>query len=497
MLAASFVAGGLILLLEILGAKMLAPYFGRSHFVWTAQIAVTLAALAVGYRAGGSLSSRTHTREVAVFLLMAAAAWCAQIPLVLDWLSRLTLPFGIVGGSVLASLGLFFVPIALLAAAGPIFIRLALREVSAAGTIAGRLACAGTLGSVAGAVIAGYSLWANELVLVTGSVLVFASAVFLVDRVLNFRAAILLVLPLASCLLGTWGAASALRPHFKKATELERVNSPFGTLQVLAFSNSPIRLFMSDFLVVNTYDTHTGEGHDAYTHILNRLAHMYHQSSGGNALCIGIAAGIVPMQLAQSGLTVDAVEINPTAVSIASSFFGFDTNKVRTFIQDGRYYLNKAETLYDIVILDAYIGESCPNHLLSRESFSQIRRILKPGGILVMSSSADSQGGSQFFVGSVQKTLRAVFKQLRTHDTFAGNVFFVAGDHPLTPLPLSAPSFLPEEIRWVTERTLGHPVFLEEPAGIVLTDDYNPIDFYDARNRQAIRRKIFEGTKEL
>ena len=41
------VTGAAVMVVEILGAKMLAPYFGTSHFVWTAQIAVTLAALAL------------------------------------------------------------------------------------------------------------------------------------------------------------------------------------------------------------------------------------------------------------------------------------------------------------------------------------------------------------------------------------------------------------------------------------------------------------------
>ena len=36
------------MIVEILGAKMLAPYVGTSHFVWTAQIGVTLVALAAG-----------------------------------------------------------------------------------------------------------------------------------------------------------------------------------------------------------------------------------------------------------------------------------------------------------------------------------------------------------------------------------------------------------------------------------------------------------------
>ena len=53
------VTGAAIMIVEILGAKMLAPHVGTSHFVWTAQIAVTLVALATGYYLGGRLVDRS------------------------------------------------------------------------------------------------------------------------------------------------------------------------------------------------------------------------------------------------------------------------------------------------------------------------------------------------------------------------------------------------------------------------------------------------------
>ena len=48
------------MVVEILGAKMLSPYIGLSHFVWTAQIAVTLVALSCGYYAGGRLADQSQ-----------------------------------------------------------------------------------------------------------------------------------------------------------------------------------------------------------------------------------------------------------------------------------------------------------------------------------------------------------------------------------------------------------------------------------------------------
>ncbi len=53
------ISGAAVMIVEILGARMLAPYVGTSHFVWTAQIAVTLAALAFGYYVGGRWVDRS------------------------------------------------------------------------------------------------------------------------------------------------------------------------------------------------------------------------------------------------------------------------------------------------------------------------------------------------------------------------------------------------------------------------------------------------------
>ena len=53
-----FVSGAVLMSLEIVGSRVLAPYFGNSIFVWGSLISVVLAALSVGYYWGGWLSAR-------------------------------------------------------------------------------------------------------------------------------------------------------------------------------------------------------------------------------------------------------------------------------------------------------------------------------------------------------------------------------------------------------------------------------------------------------
>src|SRR5256886_6020560 len=69
------VTGGAIMIIEILGAKMLAPFVGTSHFVWTAQIAVTLVALAAGYYFGGRFVDKSPRLGRIYFCVLAAAVY--------------------------------------------------------------------------------------------------------------------------------------------------------------------------------------------------------------------------------------------------------------------------------------------------------------------------------------------------------------------------------------------------------------------------------------
>src|SRR5437867_10985873 len=69
--------GAAIMIVEILGARMLSPYLGTSHFVWTAQIAVTLVALACGYYVGGWLVDRSLRPGRVYAAILAAGAFLA------------------------------------------------------------------------------------------------------------------------------------------------------------------------------------------------------------------------------------------------------------------------------------------------------------------------------------------------------------------------------------------------------------------------------------
>ena len=84
-------------------------------------------------------------------------------------------------------------------------------------------------------------------------------------------------------------------------------------------------------------------------------------------------------------------EINPQVLALAQSEFSFlrDTPAVvETVIGDGRLSLEREpDQQFDILVMDAFSGDSVPVHLITREAFQLYRRHLKPGGILAVNVS--------------------------------------------------------------------------------------------------------------
>src|SRR5262249_46947378 len=146
------------MIVEILGAKMLAPYVGTSHFVWTAQIAVTLVALAAGYYAGGRLVDRSpRLGRLYGGVLVAGIYLCGSVVAVKS-VAYWCLDFKLAVGSLLASALLFFIPLSLLAMVGPFFVRVLTSAVNTVGGNVGRLTAISTVGSVIGTILIGYVL---------------------------------------------------------------------------------------------------------------------------------------------------------------------------------------------------------------------------------------------------------------------------------------------------------------------------------------------------
>jgi spermidine synthase len=487
------VTGAAVMIVEILGAKMLAPYVGTSHFVWTAQIAVTLAALATGYFAGGWWADRSPRPGPMYAAILAAAAYLSLTILIVEPLAYGFLRYNLALGSLLASAVLFFVPLALLAMTGPFFIRVLTVTVSGVGGNVGRLSAVGTGGSFLGTLLIGYVLipyQPNSITMYQTAAALLAVAVlyFLIwgrtSVIGKSTAAVTIIFALS---VATFGAARDAEPHFKNIKQIYRANSNFGQLQVVQ-SNFDNRLFyLNDFLTQNTYDPESRQSTSMFTYMLHGLATLYTPRID-NVLCIGMGAGIVPMQFAHEDVHVDVVEINPAVVPLATQFFDLDARRLNLTIGDGRAYVNASDKQYDAIVLDAFLGDSSPSHLMSRQAFAGMKRLLRPGGVLVINAFCEFEKGKDFYAGSLDKTLKSVFADVRIHAGGNGNVFFVASNQPLK--RLREPDLESVHVHCREDAREAYEIIVQTnpQSGIVLTDDYNPVEYYDAANREEYRR---------
>ncbi len=493
------VTGAAIMIVELLGAKLLSPYFGMSHFVWTAQIAVTLVALACGYYSGGRLADQRQQLSRLYWALLGSAAYLCLSVVICEPVSYWCLDFNLAVGSLLASTILFFVPLGLLAMTGPYLIRVITSSVAGVGGNVGRLTSISTLGSFAGTIFIGYvmiPLLPNSITMyVTALVLMLVCAIYFVVYSRKPVAVVVLVL-LVSLVSGLF-LWDEQHPRYQYVTELFRGNSHFGRLQVIENIDHHGRFYLNDNLYQNTYDPETKQSESAFTYMLSGLALAY-ATNINDVLCIGLGVGIVPMDFARQGAHVDVVEINPAVVPVAQKFFGFEPAKVNITIDDARHFLNRCTKNYDAVALDAFLGDSSPSHLMTREAFESIHRVLRPGGVLVINSFTELDEGHDYFANSLSKTLKAVFKGVRMHTEGRGAIFFAAMDRP-DPQFLHAPDFSNVHPRALmeTEAAFRNLVEASPDRGRVLTDNYNPVEFYDAKNREAIRRRLAMAAKEM
>jgi spermidine synthase len=533
--------GAGILIVEILGAKMLSPYLGTSHFVWTAQIAVTLVALSAGYYAGGWLVDRSQNLNRLYYAILGAAVYlCATVPMVKPLCLKL-IGLPLEGAALLASAFLFLVPLALLAMTGPFLVRMLTESVESVGTSMGRLTAISTLGSVAGAVLIGYVLIPNLpnsiTMLITAGVLIALAAVYLIvwGRGESGATAIVVALLIGfalglSGLRGQFGNKMKITGYPNDWSVLHRANSNYGELLVIEYRQGGYveRRYLNDKLLQNTYDPVAKKSRSLFTGALRWLAHAYTPGIE-RVLCIGMGAGIVPMQFAADGIKTDVVEINGAVVPLAGEHFDFDQKKVNLTIGDGRQFLNQSQQQYDAIILDAFLGDSSPSHLMTKEAFAEMRRHLTPTGVLVINSFGESSKERQFFSASLDQTLRDAFgrDRVRVHASGRGNVFFVAAAGELTvhrpPQPdLEAAARLAaaadddatmaEWKNWHDAAGAKGPFFSEHfqvqdemslmwkrqrqfnpQQGQILTDDFNPVEFYDRRNRDENRRHLIRS----
>jgi spermidine synthase len=504
LLGAVFLAGGVLLGVEMAASRVLAPYFGNSLFVWASIIGVILGGLALGYWLGGALADRLPTPLTLAAVVAAGAVAVLAIPLldrpVIEWV--LQWDPGPRLDPVLCAVLLFGPMSILLSAVGPIAVRLQVRALPRVGRTAGRTFAISTAGSIAGTFVTAFWLIPElgiEQLFVFGAAALFGTAALVAvsGRLLAVAAAGVAL----AVFVGAY-AVSLGRQHIEPLTatavleqeglELRFVeDTRYHRLAVVDDDNTRYLRF-DNSLQSAMYLREPFRTRYRYTDFFH-LGIAYNPAAR-NVLFVGLGAGSSEKRMWRDfpQLQIEAVELDPVVVDVAYRYFHLPRDpRLRVEVGDGRRYLARDERRWDVIVIDAFFADAIPAHLVTQEFLELVRTRLAPGGVVVTNAIGALAGPGSRLFRSIYKTYRSAFPTVLVHPTILSgdqgdeqyrNLILVG-----TEKAVPGPRQLADRWAALRERTpsvpdLERPILDRRDGEIptadvpILTDDYAPTD---------------------
>ena len=441
-----FISSGAVLVLEILGIRLLAPYVGLTIETTTVIIGTVLAGIAAGAAVGGRAADELDPRRLLAGLLAAGGALAiATVPLARGLGSALEEDAG--AAAVLIAAVALFPPAAVLSAVTPTVARMQLRDLDTTGTVVGRLSAWATAGGLVGTFAAGFVI----VPLVPTDVAVVAVGVVLVVLGLVVaRTGAALAAGAGAIVMGAATLAAGAPCDAETVYHCARVEEDPGRE-----GGRVLRLERLRHSYVDLQDpTHLEFD---YTQWMG--AAIDDMPAGPlEAVFVGGGGFTLPRYVAATrpGSRSRVLEVDGDLVELARERLGLRTGPdLRVRVGDARLTLRGEPTdSADLVVGDAFGGVAVPWHLTTEEFARDIRRVLRPDGLYLL-NVIDYE--PRALVRAEQATLREVFENVALvgHPDPGGNHVFLASDAPLPELPA------PE---------------LDLPGGDVLRDDDAPAD---------------------
>ncbi len=478
----TFLSSGAVLVLEIVGLRLIAPYVGITLQTNTAVIGFALAAIAIGAWAGGATADRRDPRQLIAPLMVGGGALViAVLPLVRFAGSFLT---GADAGSVLLLAAVaVVVPAALLSAVPPMVVKLQLASLAETGSVVGRLSGIGTLGGIAATFVTGFLLIAvfpsSGILVGTGLVTVVAGVA--VGVLLRRRSpgagvgrvpAALLLLAVAGSLL------AAVAP-----TPCEEETAYHCARVVADPERETGRVLLLDTLR-HSYVDLADPTHLEFEYVRAIAAVTDAMAPAGgplSALHLGGGGATLPRYLAEvrPGTTSRVLEVDPGVVEIDREQLALETSaELEVRVGDARVGL-AAEPAgeRDLVVGDAFGGLSVPWQLTTVEALELVDRALADDGVYV-ANLIDHPPLA--FVRAELATMRQVWPHvllLARAPVLAGedggNLVAVASHRPLDTDALAG-ALRAQDSTWQIAAGDGVAAFAGDAQ--VLTDDAAPVD---------------------
>lgn len=491
LLLTALLTGAIVMALEILGSRLLAPVFGNSLFVWGALIGVILAAMSSGYAFGGWVSDRYHGPFVLAGLLLFSGSWTFLIA----WLNQPVL-FKVAGviedprwGPCAAAAVLLAPPAFGLSGVLPAMLRLAVSDLDYLGRHTGRMIALSTIGSLVGTWGTAFFflslIGTQSLVAWLGAIQVVLGISWLM-RGTGVAPAVVGLMLVVSGSLG----AGALSPIQVLKTPVHQEDSPYQqvrirdddlfrylvldrTFHAVMWKAEPVTLFLP------------------YSQLMVASLGLVPEPKRG--LILGHGGGSLAKWLAVRWpeLELDIVEFDPVVVRMAEEYFEYHAPpQHHVYVRDARAFLQSSPYRYDVIWVDAFARHMIPFHLTTTEFFSELRAHLASNGVLALNLASSGEGGDLLRADAVVQTMRKSFPAIesfgvkgpwRSTPSRSENLIFFAGQ-PLEHFDQS--EFAAKVASYADKHRLpSEAISLLHTRrtqtwkrSVVLTDDYAPYD---------------------
>ncbi len=491
------------MMLVLAASRLMARSVGSSLYTWTSVVGVVLTGLALGNYLGGRSADRHHARRALAVLFGLSSAACVGMVvannLAGEWMGlwRLSWP----GHVILHVLLVLLLPSGLLGAVGPVVAKMALDQGLASGRTIGSIYAWGAAGGIIGTFLAGFFLivafGCTTLIWFLGAAMLLVAVLYWISCwAMYLWAMVFMALATMGMAGDPWaretGTVALLRERPDPSIVYE-AETPNGHVAVKRVSKRPEkRAFVQDMsthgkMVVND-TTHLQDFHRrVFAGLTRGLTGDRKQLS---LLVIGAGGYIFPRYLKAlwPDSRVEVVENDPGVARAAREAFGLDLyTTIETIRMDARSYVDRLRTRgrtgqatgrYDFIYEDALGDFAVPFPLTTREFNDQIAGLLADNGAYMIHLVDARESG--LLLGAVVNTVRETFPHVYVvteqagRRTLSDTFILVAAKRQLDPHAVLREqdkhlrcSVLPDsEINDLKERC----------GGIILTDDYAPVD---------------------
>lgn len=133
---------------ELMGAKLITPFYGNSIYVWASVLGFTLGGLVLGYFAGGRISARVPSRSLLYRLMLVSAVLVAAMPFFAPMILSMTAGMEFRLAILVSAFLILLPPIVLFGTVSPLVIRLLTTRLEEVGKSAGKIYAISTLGGI-------------------------------------------------------------------------------------------------------------------------------------------------------------------------------------------------------------------------------------------------------------------------------------------------------------------------------------------------------------